>query len=58
MIEIVKQKQPRVPISIVRTIVYMHGSYMVTIGKIPHSKSQIFFQTNQKQAGPIPNWSV
>ena len=35
MVAIIKQKQLRLPISIVQTITYMQGSHMVTIGKIP-----------------------
>jgi hypothetical protein len=48
MAMILKQKQLRLPISIVQTKTYMQGSCMITIGKIP-KKSQVFFQAAQKQ---------
>jgi len=35
MVTIIKQKQLRLPISIVQKITYMQGSCMITIGKIP-----------------------
>jgi SRSO17 transposase len=43
MVAIIKQKQLRLPISIVQTITYMQGSCMITIGKIPR-KLQSFFK--------------
>jgi len=43
MVAITKQKQLRLPISIVQTITYMQGSCMITIGKIPR-KLQGFFK--------------
>ena len=48
MITIIKQKQLRLPISIVQTITYMQGSCMITIGKIP-KKLQSFFKPVKKQ---------
>ena len=41
MVMIIKQKQLRLPISIVRTSTYMQGSCMITIGKIPKSAGYI-----------------
>jgi hypothetical protein len=35
MIATVKQKQLRLPISIVKATTYMQESFMITIGKIP-----------------------
>ena len=43
MIVMIKQKQPRMTISIVKAISYMHGGCMVTIGKIPQ-KVKLFFK--------------
>jgi hypothetical protein len=40
---IIKQKQPRMPISILIEDTYMHGGCMITIGKIPQ-KLQRFFR--------------
>ena len=48
MIAIIKQKQLRLPISIVETITYMQGSCMITIGKIP-KKLQSFFKSVKRQ---------
>ena len=48
MIVMIKQKQLRLPISILETITYMQGSCMVTIGKIP-KKLQSFFRPVKKQ---------
>jgi SRSO17 transposase len=48
MIAIIKQKQLRLPISIVETITYMQGSCMITIGKIP-KKLQSFFKLVKRQ---------
>ena len=48
MIAIIKQKQLRLPISIVHTIAYMQGSCMITIGKIPR-KLQSFFKPVKRQ---------
>jgi len=48
MVAIIKQKQLRLPISIVQTITYMQGSCMITIGKIPR-KLQSFFKPVKKQ---------
>jgi SRSO17 transposase len=48
MIVIIKQKQLRLPISIVQTITYKQGSCMITIGKIPR-KLQSFFKPVKKQ---------
>jgi len=48
MVLIIKQKQLRLPISIVETTTYMQGSYMITIGKIPR-KLQCFFKPTKRQ---------
>jgi SRSO17 transposase len=48
MVAIIKQKQLRLPISIVQTTTYMQGSCMITIGKIP-KKLQKFFGPVKKQ---------
>ncbi|RLB23421.1 MAG: hypothetical protein DRG71_06070 [Deltaproteobacteria bacterium] len=48
MVEIIKQKQLPLPISIVNAITYKQGSYMITIGKIP-KKLQSFFKPVKKQ---------
>jgi len=48
MIVMIKQKQLRLPISIVQKITYMQGSCMITIGKIPR-KLQSFFKPVKKQ---------
>ena len=48
MIAIIKQKQLRLPISIVQTSTYLQGSCMITIGKIP-KKIQRFFKPAKKQ---------
>jgi SRSO17 transposase len=48
MVAIIKQKQLRLPISIVQTITYMQGSCMITIGKIP-KKLQCFFKPVKSQ---------
>ena len=48
MITIIKQKQLRLPISIVQTRTYMQGSCMITIGKIPR-KLKSFFKPVKKQ---------
>jgi len=48
MVTIIKQKQLRLPISIVQTITYKQGSCMITIGKIPR-KLQSFFKPVKKQ---------
>ena len=48
MVAMVKQKQLRLPISIVTTNTYMQGSCMITIGKIPR-KLQSFFRPVKKQ---------
>jgi SRSO17 transposase len=48
MVTIIKQKQLRLPISIVQTTTYMQGSCMITIGKIP-KKLQRFFRPVKKQ---------
>jgi len=48
MIVIIKQKQLRLPISIVQTTTYLQGSCMITIGKIP-KKLQSFFKPAKKQ---------
>jgi SRSO17 transposase len=48
MATIIKQKQLRLPISIVQTTTYMQGSCMITIGKIP-KKLQCFFRPVKKQ---------
>ena len=48
MIAIIKQKQLRLPISIVQTTTYLQGSCMITIGKIP-KKLQGFFKPVKKQ---------
>jgi SRSO17 transposase len=48
MITIIKQKQLRLPISIVQTTTYLQGSCMITIGKIP-KKLQSFFKPVKKQ---------
>jgi SRSO17 transposase len=48
MIAIIKQKQLRLPISIVQTITYLQGSCMITIGKIPR-KLQSFYKPVKKQ---------
>jgi len=48
MVVIIKQKQLRLPISIVKAITYMQGSCMITIGKIPR-KLQSFFKPVKKQ---------
>jgi SRSO17 transposase len=45
---IIKQKQLRLPISVVNTITYKQGSCMITIGKIP-KKLQSFFRPVKKQ---------
>ena len=59
MLAIIKQKQLRLPISIVQTITYMQGSCMITIGKIPR-KLQSFFKPVKKQVSEHVNnyfWS-
>ena len=48
MVIIIKQKQLRLPISIVQTKTYMQGSCMITIGKIP-KKLKSFFKPVKKQ---------
>jgi SRSO17 transposase len=48
MIVIIKQKQLRLPISIVQTTTYLQGSCMTNIGKIPR-KRQGFFKPSKKQ---------
>ena len=48
MITILKQKQLRLPISIVQTRTYLQGSCMITIGKIP-KKVKSFFKPVKKQ---------
>ena len=48
MIAIIKQKQLRLPISIVQTITYLQGSCMITIGKIPKNL-QSFFKRVKRQ---------
>jgi SRSO17 transposase len=48
MVANIKQKQLRLPISIVQTITYMQGSCMITIGKIPR-KLQSFFKPIKRQ---------
>jgi len=48
MITIAKQKQLRLPISILITTTYMQGSCMITIGKIPQ-KVKRFFTPVKKQ---------
>jgi SRSO17 transposase len=48
MVMIIKQKQLRLPISIVNAITYKRGSCMITIGKIP-GKLQSFFKPVKKQ---------
>jgi SRSO17 transposase len=48
MIAIIKQKQLRLPISIVQTTTYLQGSCMITIGKIP-KKLQSFFKPVKRQ---------
>jgi hypothetical protein len=48
MVTIIKQKQLRLPISIVQTRTYMQGSCMTTIGKIPR-KLKSFFKPVKKQ---------
>ncbi len=48
MVIIIKQKQLRLPISIVQTKSYKQGSCMITIGKIP-KKLQSFFKPVKKQ---------
>jgi SRSO17 transposase len=47
-VTIIKQKQLRLPISIVQKRTYMQGSCMITIGKIP-KKLQNFFRPVKKQ---------
>jgi len=48
MVLIIEQKQPLLPISILRTGTYKHGGHMITIGKIP-KKLQSFFKPVKKQ---------
>jgi SRSO17 transposase len=48
MVMIIKQKQLRLPISIVQTKHYRQGSCMITIGKIP-KKIQSFFKPSKRQ---------
>jgi len=48
MVEIIKQKQPLMPISILEVDTYKHGGCMITIGKIP-KKLQRFFSPVKKQ---------
>jgi len=48
MVAIIKQKQLRLPISILIPSTYMQGSCMITIGKIPR-KLQSFFKPVRKQ---------
>ena len=48
MVFIIKQKQLRLPISIVQTTTYLQGSCMINIGKIPR-KLQGFFKPAKKQ---------
>ncbi|HQB59125.1 MAG TPA: transposase [Bacteroidales bacterium] len=46
--KIIKQKQPHMPISVLTKNTYMHGSCMITIGRIP-KKLQGFFRPVKKQ---------
>jgi SRSO17 transposase len=48
MVMIIKQKQPLMPISILKTGTYKYGGCMITIGKIP-TKLQSFFRPVKKQ---------
>jgi SRSO17 transposase len=48
LVAIIKQKQLRLPISIVKATTYMQGSCMITIGKIP-KKLQSFFKPVKRQ---------
>jgi SRSO17 transposase len=48
MVAIIKQKQPHLPISVLKKNTYKHGGCMITIGKIP-KKLQSFFRPVKKQ---------
>ena len=60
MVTIIKQKQPHLPISMVKTKTYMHGGCMITIGKIPRKLKSFFRPVKRQISEHVHNyfWSM
>jgi SRSO17 transposase len=60
MVLIIEQKQPHLPISILKTVTYKHGGCMITIGKIPKKLQGFFKPVKEQISGHVYNyfWSM